>query len=63
MGNTTTKTQVLRIDLETNEKELVSFEYALDKLSGYWDNGKVMGLLESGLELHTPYATYTMFTQ
>ena len=54
-------TQVLRTDLETNEQELVSMEFAIDKLSSYWDKNKIKEILESGVNLWTPYATYSLY--
>ena len=54
-------TQVLRTDLETNEQELVSMEFAIDKLSSYWDKNKIQEILESGVNLWTPYATYSLY--
>ena len=53
--------QVLRTDLQTNEQELVSFEFAINMLDSYWDKSKIKDLLESGKELWTPYATYILY--
>jgi hypothetical protein len=54
------KKQVLRTMLETNEQELVSMEFAIDKLSSYWDKNKIQEILESGVNLWTPYAVYSI---
>lgn len=49
---------VIRIDRETGEKELVTLDYAIEKLSLYWQENKIYDMLISGTILFTPYATY-----
>jgi len=55
------KKQILRTMLETNEEEIVSMEFAINKLSSYWDFDKIEKLLESGEILWTPFATYSLY--
>lgn len=49
---------VVRTCKEQGTKEEVSFEYAVEKLSGYWTD--VENLLMEDNELFTPYATYQL---
>jgi hypothetical protein len=56
----TTMNQVFRTDLETNEQELVSMDFAIDKLSSYWDKNNIEQILKSGQDLWTPYAIYSI---
>lgn len=54
------KLNVIRTDKETSEQELVTLDYAIEKLTGFWNN--IEELLLKGEELFTPYATYKLNT-
>ena len=56
-----TKIKVIRTCRETNKKEHVSMAYALEKLSGYWND--IEKQLLQGTELWTPFATYQIEKQ
>jgi hypothetical protein len=49
---------IIRTCKEQGTKEEVSFEYAVEKLSGYWVGAE--NLLMQGAELFTPYANYQL---
>jgi len=50
--------KIIRTCKEKGTKEEVSFDYAVEKLNGYWND--IENLLIQGEELFTPYATYQL---
>lgn len=50
--------KIIRTCKEKGTQEEVSFDYAVEKLNGYWNN--IENLLIQGKELFTPYATYQL---
>jgi hypothetical protein len=48
--------KVIRTDKESLVKEEVSMAYAIEKLTGYWND--IEKQLLQGAELWTPFATY-----
>ena len=51
---------VIRIDEETGEETFVTLDYAIEKLSLWWQEDKIYDMLISGTILYTPYATYKL---
>lgn len=51
-----TKIKVIRTCREKGTKEEVTFDYAVEKLNGYWID--IEKLLLNGEELFTPFASY-----
>lgn len=51
-------TAIIRTCKEEGTQEEVSFDYAVEKLNGYWND--IENLLIQGKELFTPYATYQL---
>jgi len=50
--------KIIRTCKEKGTKEEVSFDYAVEKLNGYWND--IENLLIQGDELFTPFATYQL---
>ena len=50
--------KIIRTCKEKGTQEEVSFNYAVEKLNGYWYD--IENLLIQGEELFTPYATYQL---
>lgn len=50
--------KIIRTCKEKGTKEEVSFDYAVEKLNGYWND--IENLLIQGEELFTPFATYQL---
>jgi hypothetical protein len=53
-----TEIKVIRTCRETNKKEQVSMDYALEKLGGWYIKSEIEQMLLLGHLLYTPYAYY-----
>ena len=54
------KITIIRTCLEKGTTEEVSFEYAIEKLQGYWKDNDIKTLLLKGQVLWSPYANYQL---